>query len=629
MRLPLLTLACLFLLSACGKTYKTSSLDSKATATVEEIDNQIFISLSSNGKEIIAPSPIDISIDGKPVVWNITGKEKKTETVQIEMPYGGEFMEQEFTYSELSLSNKDYNTTLKVRMYPNTLAYKVEFSDLTRGAELQENSKWIPADASGRYLAPNGEQEPLDPVSFADQAKDKRHTTPVIYQSEGSSFAMHECDLRNFAQLGIKVDHQQKNFAIATEVSIAPGAEFETPWRVILFGETLADVHNQKPVYQTLNPESEGDYSWVKPGIGTWDWRVRDMVFDGFKYEVNDASLKRHIDFCAENDLEYFMLDAGWYTPNPLIAIPGLNIKEVMAYAESKGIAVILYYDRHYALKSNEKRAVVPFQIIAKHFATLGGAGIKYGFYNAQTSQQKVKDIEEIIQICAANKLLVDFHDGPIPFSGMERTYPNYINREYCHAQLDSRRAFNADSFVKMACINLLAGNMDQTNGTYMLHEMASRSKGPMNEYHSTVAAENARVFITHTGTLSMLIDAPEAYRAKYDLFSFIRALPDRWDETRYLEMESTSHVAVARRSADTWFVGVAFNTKGGDHTLKLDFLKADKQYTATIYKDAPDTDHITNMETYVIETKDVDANTVLQTKVPCSGGYTIILNEK
>ena len=170
---------------------------------------------------------------------------------------------------------------------------------------------------------------------------------------------------------------------------------------------------------------------------------------------------------------------------------------------------------------------------------------------------------------------------------------------------------------------------MDQTNGTFALNDMKSRLKGPRNEYNSTVASETARFFITHTGHLSVLIDAPEAYNAKSDLFAFIRSLPVTWDETRYLEMDFDSHVAVIRRKGEDWFSGVVYNEKGGKHRMELDFLEPDVKYEATIFSDSPSTHYIKNKEAYLVKKEIVQSDKVLETTVAPGGGYTIIFRKQ
>ena len=63
--------------------------------------------------------------------------------------------------------------------------------------------------------------------------------------------------------------------------------------------------------------------------------------------------------------------------------------------------------------------------------------------------------------------------------------------------------------------------------------------------------------------------------------------------------------------------------------TIRLDFLEKGKKYEATIYKDAPNADYAINPEAYLIEKKQVDANTVLSINMAKGGGYAISIMAK
>ncbi|MFI3330849.1 MAG: glycoside hydrolase family 97 catalytic domain-containing protein [Rikenellaceae bacterium] len=630
MRKFLLLLALLISGNIYAKSYSVISPDKKSEVTIEDKSGELFISMKSKGKDIITNSPIQFTINESALVWDITASEQTKQTDKIDMLYG-EFSELELKYNELTLSSKQYDTKLKVRLFDKSFAYKIEFNSLPAKTSIKENSKFLPSNSEGVFYCTNGEKEPLDPRSFTSAETFKAVVSPIVYQAKDYAFAIHECELRDYSQLMLQASATDKGFSITSQVVNTTKKQFNTPWRVMLLGNDMADIHNQKPVYQALNTPTTEDFSWVKPGISTWDWRTREMIIDGFKYDANTATFKRFIDFCSKFGIDYLLIDDRWFESTPLKAIDAIDIKEVIDYGKSKNVGIFLYYDTHYTNKSKGRAGapLVDFDTVAKHYSELGAVGIKYGFHRDKNTQAKVNSTIKIIETCAKYKLMVDFHDGPVPFSGIERTYPNNMTREFCHAQLDTKTAFSANSFVKMACVNLLIGHIDQTNGAYMLNSMASRSKGPKNPYISTVSGENARVFISHTGSLSVIIDAPEAYANKADFFEFIQSLPRTWDETRYLEMDFMSHITVARRKGTTWYAGVAYNNAGGEHSFKLDFLKPGKKYTAKIFKDAKDSDGTTNKESYEIETKEVNSKTILKTKVAKSGGYSIIFTEK
>ncbi len=609
--------------------YTLSSKKSDLTAKLENREGKLTITLSEDNDIILSASPIAYIIDEQEAEWELLGSKITAKNVILPMNYG-EFDQIAISYSDmdcnikLSTPTKSIDGTLKVRLFEDAVAYQLELSDCPEGTTLKEVSSWVPADISGSCFSTNGEYESHGPLTISEASH--THRTPFIYQTEDKIMAFHECDLFNYPQLFVTGKSDGSSFGVNIHAITLEG-DVRLPFRVVMVGEDYADLHNQKPIYQTMSQEAVGDFSWVKPGLCMWDWRVKGTTFDGFTYEMTTESLKRYIDFCHKSNISYFLIDAEWNKkPDPLTPVDELDIREVVAYGNSKDVGIILYYDLTYI---DDEHPEVDFEIIAKTYADFGVKGMKYGFLKGKNSQHKTVRTLEIVETLAKHNMVVVFHDSPIPFSGLERTHPNYINREYCHAQLDRRAAFNPRQFVKMACINLLAGHMDQTNGTYALNEMATRSKGPKNEYNSTVSAETARFFISHTGAFSVLIDAPEAYEQKADLFEFISLLPNSWDETKYLDMDFNSHVSVAKRKGDRWYAAAVYNEKGGDHSLDLDFLEPNTKYRAKLYRDAQDTDYITNKEAYTVESLEVTSKDEINVSVPAGGGFSVIFDKQ
>lgn len=247
--------------------------------------------------------------------------------------------------------------------------------------------------------------------------------------------------------------------------------------------------------------------------------------------------------------------------------------------------------------------------------------GIKYGFMG-----NDVDFTREAIRKSAQSKLLIDFHDGPVPFTGVRRTYPNAITREYCHAQQDSRRAFTPESFIKMALINAITGPLDMNNGNFDLTGINKglREKGPRetNTYFSTVASEAARTLIIFSG-LVCIPDAPEAYAAKEDLFEFIQKLPvGKWDESRILHSKIDEYLTTARRHEKEWFIGSVYNQQGGELDIKLDFLEEGQEYDVTFYEDTPETHCNTNPESYRIRKEKVKKDDVIKAVMAPGGGH-------
>ncbi|WP_302847816.1 glycoside hydrolase family 97 catalytic domain-containing protein [Polaribacter sp. KT25b] len=364
-------------------------------------------------------------------------------------------------------------------------------------------------------------------------------------------------------------------------------------------------------------PNQIEDSSWIQPGKALWDWRVHNYkTADGFIYGVDTKSYLRFIDFAVEKNIQYFLIDANWYTKvtkGHFEITEKLDLEKVSKYAKTKGVKLILYYDRHKGDFGDDE--------LFSHFASLGMSGIKYGFMG-----NNVSFTSDAIQQSAKNHLLVDFHDSPVPFTGMERTFPNAITREYCHAQQDSRKAFTPETFVKMALVNAIQGPLDMNNGNFDLIGInkGDRLKGPKkkNTYFSTVTSEVARTLIIYSG-LVCLPDAPESYNKKADLFEFIEKMPvGKWDESKVLSSEMGSYISTARRFEKEWFVGSVTNEEARTLEIKLDFLEEGKTYNVTYYQDTEKTHGIENPEVYQIKKGIVKKGDVIKAVMAPGGGH-------
>ncbi len=459
-------------------------------------------------------------------------------------------------------------------------------------------SAWFPA----------GEREPVGPVPFG--AKGSRSLPATVEAGKGIFLGLLESDLytaKEFQAARIVKSRSESKAKLTKKGMI-------TPWRVILLG-TQPGALLTSTVPSNLAAECKlKDTSWIKPGKSLWDWRVHGYKAGDFTYGINTASYKRFIDFAAENNIHYFLIDDTWFRKvanGKLIIKPEVDMKQIMGYAKQKGVDIILYYDR-------KKGASLGDDALFKLYSEFGAAGVKYGFMgnNPQFTRKAVEQSAE-------NKLLVDFHDGPCPMTGISRTLPNFVTREFCHAQQDSRRAFSPKSFLKMAMINALSGPLDQNNGAYGLNGInkKERTKGPRNSYNSTVVSETARTLVIFSG-LIILPDAPEEYQKKADLFEFIRQMPATWDESRVINSEIGKHITTARRSGDQWFVGSVINEKGGVLRIPLDCLEKGKTYAVTFYEDAPETHYIKNRESYQIRKGTVTSNDTIEAKMAPGGGH-------
>jgi len=629
-----LPLVMLWTVSACAiqKTAQQSNQPTNFTINSPEgniqivlsnENNQVNYTLSKAGKELIGLSQISILQDATAAKIVGSSSNAKEETWQ---PTWGQFSEIKNHYNELVLDIdlEGIKAKLYIRAYNQGVGFRYEIEGYQQDTAVDFYCEYNLSRNDALYSSAK-ERPPIGPLTIKDlslEASDKQAElfTPIVVESSAQSYlSILESDLYvapAFGVINFEFD-QEKNRLVATNKTKLKGKKTITPWRVILVNEKLGDLLTNTVPLNLATPNQLTDDSWVVPGKSLWDWRVHGYTTeDGFTYGTDVESYKRFIDFASETGIEYFLIDDSWYTKvkkEQVEMVENVDIKEVAAYAKEKEVQLILYYDRRRGNYGDDK--------LFPYYKSLGAAGIKYGFM-----RQNVPFSKSAIQKTAAKQLLIDFHDVPVPFTGIERTFPNAITREYCHAQLDGRKAFTPEIFIKMALVNAIQGPLDMTNGNFSLLNInaGNREKGPRkrNSYFSTVASEAARTLIIYSG-LVCIPDAPEAYTEKADLFEFIQKMPvGKWDESRVLHAKMGDYISTARRHGEEWFIGSVYNQKGGVLSIDLDFLKEGQSYKVTFYEDSRETHCKTNPEAYQIRTDTVKKGAIIKAIMAPGGGH-------
>jgi alpha-glucosidase len=432
--------------------------------------------------------------------------------------------------------------------------------------------------------------------------------------------ALHEADLRQGEPL-LLVKAEPTAFRAKAALGTLEAGK-PSPWRVLFCGRSpgaLVDSH----LLELLNPEPEGDFSWVVPGVCTWDWRIDGAKVEGFDYGMNYESWVRMIDFSAANGIKHLVLDANWYGPefeqdsDPVKGDKANDVKRIIAYGKSKQVGVWLYLNDVGGRK-------FPLAETLAHYGEWGATGVKYGFMNG-TPEEKNHRTRLITELCAKNKLLCNFHDSPVHPYGQMRTWPNAVTREFCFAQLDSKRVFEPKTFVTSVFVNMLAGPIDMNNGFFDLRQgKTTRVDNPM-ECPSTLVAEAARTLITFSGA-TIIPDVPEFYQKYPELLRFIAGQQMPWRESKTLSGVIGEHIVMARESAKgVWLVGAATNEEARELDVKLDFLPPG-DWQATLVQDGADGHYLKNRETLRVEQRAAKSTDSLRLQLAPGGGACVIL---
>ena len=610
------------LFPAYAVDYEVRSPDSKAVLHLTCANGRIQYSVDWNGRKILRPSAVSLFND---MACEVAGVESNA-VDKVWKPVWGQWSEIRDHYSEIKLDIKvagGLDIHLVGRAYNDGvgLRYVVPPQNVPEQPEISFLCEYkLDSDATLFYAL--NEQEPAGPVLLSDlKSKNTLLGVPVVIAAGSDAFmGLLESDLYSAAPFeGMRVNSSADDKRLLFSRVKADGYKLplQTSWRVILLGKNAGDLLMSTAALNMAADCRIEDTYWIRSGKAVWDWRVHGYeAADGFKYGVNTASYKRLIEFAAKNNIQYLLIDDNWYTAvskGRMVVDPALDIAEVIRFGKEKEVGVILYYDR--------KKGSFGDDVLFSDYAAKGAAGLKYGFMG-----NKAGFTREAINAAAAQKLLIDFHDGPCPMTGVERTMPNLITREYCHAQQDARKAFTPRSFLKMAMVNALTGPMDQANGCYGLNGInkGERERGPKKRggFHSTVVSETARVLVVYSG-LICLPDAPEEYSKKTDLFEFIKRMPPAtWDETRVINARIGERITTARRSGKVWFVGSVIDEKGGELSIPLDFLTGDISYNVTFYEDVLQGKDAGNQEAYNVRQGTLKKGDVVKARLAACGGH-------
>lgn len=510
--------------------------------------------------------------------------------------------------------------TLQVRVYDDGAAFR--FTGLPAGEMVERTAFNFAGDYTAWFY--NGERHNIGPERLSE-SDGERLPLMTVKAAEDRYLAVHEADLGPDGwPMRLRSATGSTSFEIIPE-TISAGSPFTSAWRVIMCSSTpggLVDSH----LLELLNPEPESDFSWVKPGVALWDWRIDGAVWDGYHYGMDYDSWTRMIDFAAEQGFSHLVLDANWYGPefakdsDPTKGDKARDVQRIIRYGRDKGVGVWLYLN-------DVAGTNYPIEETLAQYEQWGASGVKYGFMNG-TPQEKNRKTQIITSLCAKHHLMVDYHDYPVHPFGQMRTWPNAVTREYCKAQLDGHQIFYPKTFVTSVFVNMVAGPVDMNNGFMELHQGRTTRKDNSQEVPSTATAEIARTLITWSGA-TVIPDIPEYYRKYPRLLEFLSAEKQPWRESITLDGRIGEYIVMMRQNADGDFlVAAATDEEARTLDIPLSFLPKGS-WTAAVNTDAEDTDYRTERESCAAYDTVVTASSVITVRLAPGGGACILLRPR
>lgn len=624
-----------------AENYTVKSPDERILVNVETGTTTTY-SVTFNGKTILNPSPLSMTFDNGMVIGrNMKVNDVKHSTEdQILKPVVRQKSDKiRNHYNEMVLSADQYK--LYFRVYNDGLAYRfhTDFTDSLKVIS-EEVDYCFPEDYNTLFPEERtilSAQQPLfKPMKLSEIGTDRFCSTPVLIKVDDQArIFISESDLESYPGMFLK---KQGKYELAGKFAAYSLEEEKTddrqifptkradyiarvsgtrnyPWRAMIVAENDANLVTNQLIYK-LAPESQGDFSWVKPGKIAWDW-YNALILTGvdFKCGVNNDTYKYYIDFASKYGIEYVVLDDGWSEAWDVTkTVPEINMEELVAYGKKKNVDLILWVSwAPFREKLDEA-----FDLFSKW----GIKGIKMDFMN-RDDQAMVDFYYTVARKAAEHKMLVDFHGAYKP-TGWLRTFPNVLSSEGV-AGLENHKwgsFVTPEHNVTLPFTRMVAGPMDYTPGAMInFHEKDHKV------WFNLPASVGTRchqlgMYVVYESPLQMLADSPSNYYREEKCMDFLSQVPVVWDETRVLKASVGEYIVVARRSGDTWFIGGMVGKKGQKFDITLDFIKGNK--TLTCWEDGVNVD--LQAQDFACRTKKVKQGETITINMYDGGGYVAII---
>lgn len=644
MRRLLLFLMLSVAVCASAKTYDLVSPDGKVKVAVE-IDEGIEYSLSYDDEEILAPSRIGLEFKGKPLSYSVRKVTRRTVDQMHYAVVPVKARESREHCSELKIAFKG-NWAVVFRAYDNGVAYRFETS--FNDAEVyvtDETAEYVFAEDNDVYWA--NEKNPdfithceafFREIKLSEIVREQYAYLPVSMKTpEGTRLVITEADMFDYPNMflfggdGQTLDAQYPEVILSyymrtdRDVTVTQKADYIAktdgtrtyPWRVMTIGDDRSLLENNL-AWMLSSKECSDDISWLLPGKISWEWWAMLNVYGvDFEAGVNTDTYKYYVDFAAEYGLEYILMDEGWSasTLNVVEPNPELDLAEIISYADSKGVGVVLWTLWTPMMKDMEG--------ILDTYRDWGVKGIKIDFMQ-MCDQNMVNFYEDVARECFERHLLVDYH-GAFKPAGLQRKYPNAMTYEGVYGMEHDKCSYDIspEHDLVLPFTRMVAGPMDYTPGATInatKEDFRERWEHPMSQ---GTRAHQAAIFIAFESPLTMMCDSPSNYYRNHEYARFLASIPTVWDETVALEAKAGDYLLMARRNGDVWYVAGLNDWTGRELQATLDFL-GEGEYEAEIFSDGVNANRWA--EDYRLERVKVRKGDALPVKMANGGGWAAII---
>lgn len=354
-----------------------------------------------------------------------------------------------------------------------------------------------------------------------------------------------------------------------------------TSWKTITVGDTLKPIVETTVSYDVVEPLIEPSIEY-RSGRSVWSWLIWQ---DG---SINYEDQKTYIDLAAALNFEYALVDNWWDQ-----RIGRDRIPDLVQYAASKGVGIILWYNSNGAWNDapqtpQDRMDTAPArQKEMEWLRSVGVKGIKVDFFGGD-KQHTMALYEDILTDANRCGIHVNFHGATLP-RGWEKMFPNHMTSE---AVLGSENAYFSQGYCDTEALTstLLPFTRNTTAamdfGPVYLNQPLSRDQKGGNTRRTTDAFQLATAVLYQSGIQHFGL-TPDNLEQPDDVIDYLKKVPSTWDETRFVEGYPGKYVVLARRSGDTWYI-VATNAEDQPKEIALN-LPSFKGRTMDLLHDKDD----------------------------------------
>jgi len=383
-----------------------------------------------------------------------------------------------------------------------------------------------------------------------------------------------------------------------------------TPWRIVVVGSLKTVAESMLGVDLADKPAARYRTSTIKPGKASWSWPL--LGDPQTTYDVQ----KRFIDYAAEMGWRYCLIDALWDKQ-----IGYEKVKELIDYARSKGVGILLWYNSAGDWNSTPqtpRNLMLTRASRTREFEKLkamGVAGLKIDFFGGD-GQSVIGYYHDILKDAAPYGFLLNFHGATLP-RGWQRTYPNLMTAEAIrgleYVTFEQKNAEEEPSHAAM--LPFTRNVFDPMDFTPTVLDRINRIE------RRTTSAFELALSVLFTSGIQHYAEIPEGMRkAPSYVRDFLKGVPSVWDETKFLDGYPGKFAVFARRGDGRWYVA-GINGESTPRKLMLDLRELHVQGTGSLIADGSG-----GNLSFSTETIRLPAGRKLELTLPPRGGFVLVV---